>query len=434
MTPNLRVYLPFGMAIPMVLLLLVACTKVKEPTLEATPVVCGLDEINAAALSVARLETELGTGTGFLIDEDTMVTARHVTEGSDDVLIEFADGTFDHGRAVESLSLDIAVVRLAEPRPGLGLEWGHSSTVRPGETVTAIGYPLGSTGDPTLTKGTVSRFTRSSDGVEYIQTDAALNFGNSGGPLLDECGRVLGIVTLKAEGAEGIALAMVADQARGEAERIASLPPAPIPSRTPTPLPSATRVAFTPTVIKVTIPPTPEVVQWGASATWDYVMSGLIADCESPVATIECALRHIEARGANPEVRAFLIANEAFLTQFDEYGVVDFGRISAPWINMARGEPVFLNGDFGLLHPHMLLPDDWAQRPSYTNVASGAFAFFEYAMLKSADTSGDGQTFILAIPIKKGRAGPPLGYLNVEYRFDSSGRLSGVTVLPYMVD
>jgi S1-C subfamily serine protease len=94
---------------------------VSEPIATSTPYVCGLDDIHEASRSVVRLETETGSGTGFLIDADTVVTARHVVaDAAEWVLIQFADGTVDAGRPLQSPNLDLAVLRLSKPRPELG--------------------------------------------------------------------------------------------------------------------------------------------------------------------------------------------------------------------------------------------------------------------------------------------------------------------------
>jgi serine protease Do len=73
--------------------------------------------------------------------------------------------------------------------------WGDSDTLRPGERLIAIGYALGFTGEPTVTSGVFSG-RRDFQGQTYVQTDTAINQGNSGGPLLNLKGEVIGIIDL----------------------------------------------------------------------------------------------------------------------------------------------------------------------------------------------------------------------------------------------
>jgi serine protease Do len=103
----------------------------------------------------------------------------------------------------ETLDLALVDVRGANATP---LEIADASLLEPGEKVVLIGAPQGM--DYTVHEGIVSHLGRNLYGVGYIQIDAAVNPGNSGGPLLDEWGQVVGVVTLKAEGADGIGFAL----------------------------------------------------------------------------------------------------------------------------------------------------------------------------------------------------------------------------------
>jgi putative serine protease PepD len=141
-----------------------------------------------------------GTGTGWVYDEaGHIVTNEHVIEGATKVTVKFADGTEEPATVVGSdRSTDVAVLALDDaskaPAP---LSLGSTKTVEVGDPVIAIGSPFGLQG--TLTSGIVSALDRTitaPDGFTIdgaIQTDAALNPGNSGGPLLDGRGRVLGV-------------------------------------------------------------------------------------------------------------------------------------------------------------------------------------------------------------------------------------------------
>jgi S1-C subfamily serine protease len=205
---------------------------------------CTTDLIERATRGVVRLENRVGSGSGFLVSETLIVTNEHVVEGSTRSDVQFADGSRGTGNVVAiSDRYDVALLRLTSPKPGIALAWGDSGGLKNLDSLIAIGYPLGLTGPPSLAKGSVSRLIRTRSGFEFIQTDAAVNEGNSGGPLLNECGAVVGIVTFKAKEAEGIGLAQTSNQVRPEVEKLSSQPISnPLPNtpqierpKTPTP-------------------------------------------------------------------------------------------------------------------------------------------------------------------------------------------------------
>ncbi len=145
----------------------------------------------------------LQSGSGVIIDarEGVLVTNNHVVEGGGKFTVDMTDGRlFDAVLIGTDKATDIAVLRI-QPREGETLnlsqvETVDSDTLRTGDLAFAVGYPLGL--DQTLTMGVISGLGRSGlgDAVEdYIQTDAAVNSGNSGGPLLDSRGRLIGINT-----------------------------------------------------------------------------------------------------------------------------------------------------------------------------------------------------------------------------------------------
>src|SRR3954467_3970909 len=188
-----------------------------SPAVFATPsAACPTDAFDRAVKGTVRLESRNVTGTGFLISDSVVVTNRHVIEnGGGPITVQFADGGKGAGTvAGTSDILDVALVRLSTPALALPLTWGNSDTLKSLDTVVAVGYPLGFTGPPSLAKGYVSRVLTSNTGVPLIQTDAAVNEGNSGGPLLNECGAVVGLITLKAVGSEGIGLAQTSIKVR----------------------------------------------------------------------------------------------------------------------------------------------------------------------------------------------------------------------------
>lgn len=192
---------------------------VSVPTTTAAK--CDAQSIAKAEQAAVRIEWPyVRTGSGFLLDADTIVTNAHVVEGTRSVDLQFADLTKGRGTVVAvSRTLDLALVRPDRVPSASGLAWGDSSKLDVTQDIYAIGFPKGLTGRPIVTKGTVSRFTTES-GVEMIQTDAAINPGNSGGPLVDICGKVIGVVTLKYTSAEGIGYAQSQRQVQPEVEAL----------------------------------------------------------------------------------------------------------------------------------------------------------------------------------------------------------------------
>ena len=157
-----------------------------------------------------------GAGTGFLIDADGFVlTNHHVIEGADRIVVRLDDGRQLRAEPVGSdPDTDIALIRLQAPGPFPYATLGDSDRLRVGEWVVAIGNPLAY--EHTVTVGVVSfigrkLFDRSLD--RYIQTDAAINFGNSGGPLINTRGEVIGINAAISSRAANIGFAVPSNQA-----------------------------------------------------------------------------------------------------------------------------------------------------------------------------------------------------------------------------
>jgi len=139
-------------------------------------------------------------GTGFVYDrQGDIVTASHVVSGATKISVRFKDGTIAKATLVGSdPSTDTAVIRVSVPAPTLTpIALGDSSSVAPGEGVLAIGSPFGYA--ESITAGIVSAIDRDITAPNNfaipntIQTDAAINHGNSGGPLIDASGRVIGV-------------------------------------------------------------------------------------------------------------------------------------------------------------------------------------------------------------------------------------------------
>ena len=146
-------------------------------------------------------DAPVATGSGFVIDADGhIVTNQHVVESADSVTVRFANGDEAQARVVGTdPSTDVALLELEGDRNVTPLELGSPDSLEVGDSVAAIGSPFGLEG--TLTSGIVSaldRDIRAPNGFTIdgaIQTDAALNGGSSGGPLLDSAGRVIGIAS-----------------------------------------------------------------------------------------------------------------------------------------------------------------------------------------------------------------------------------------------
>jgi serine protease Do len=157
-----------------------------------------------------------GAGTGFLIDDKGYIlTNHHVIDGADRILVRLTDGrTLRAERVGSDPDTDIALIRVESPKPLAYAPLGNSDTLRVGEWVCAIGNPLAY--EHTVTVGVVSfvgrkLFDQSLD--NYIQTDAAINFGNSGGPLINARGEVIGINAAISSRASNIGFAVPINQA-----------------------------------------------------------------------------------------------------------------------------------------------------------------------------------------------------------------------------
>ncbi len=144
--------------------------------------------------------TQEGTGSGFVYDRNGhIVTNFHVIQSAEELHVSFANGDIRGAELVGAdPSNDLAVIRVeGNPDDLEPLEIGDSGNLEVGRFVVAIGHPFGL--DQTLTTGVVSGLGRVIDSPdqgfigEIIQTDAAINRGNSGGPLLDLDGRVIGV-------------------------------------------------------------------------------------------------------------------------------------------------------------------------------------------------------------------------------------------------
>lgn len=157
-----------------------------------------------------------GLGSGFMISEKHVITAAHVVKVPERLQIQFEDGEVIPAKVVSSYkSADIALLELFRPRfNAVTVKLGNSDELKIGEQIFIVGAPYGLTSS--LSSGYVSSFRRTNLGknpfttTEFIQTDAAINQGNSGGPMFNLKGEVVGIVsyiTTQSGGFDGIGYA-----------------------------------------------------------------------------------------------------------------------------------------------------------------------------------------------------------------------------------
>jgi S1-C subfamily serine protease len=170
------------------------------------------------------LDGSKGEASGVVIDRHgVIVTNNHVVRGARSLTVSFNDGRHEHAVPARVLgtaaSRDLAIIRV-ELDDLIPVPLGRSSKLRLGDSVLAIGFPLDLGGGPTVTEGIVSgldRTVHADDGPDLqglLQTDAAINPGNSGGALVNAAGRLIGINTIAATGAENIGFAIAIDGAR----------------------------------------------------------------------------------------------------------------------------------------------------------------------------------------------------------------------------
>ncbi len=164
-------------------------------------------------------------GSGFIIDKDgIVVTNNHVIQGAEDIFVT-VNGEKEYEAEIvgaDPLS-DIAVLRIKSEEKFFPVKFGNSDTARVGDWVIAIGNPFGLGG--TVTSGIISARNRSiglSRYEDYIQTDASINSGNSGGPLFDMNGDVIGINTaiLGQSGSIGIGFSIPSNSAKKVIEQL----------------------------------------------------------------------------------------------------------------------------------------------------------------------------------------------------------------------
>jgi serine peptidase DegS len=178
-------------------------------------------ELFGNVLPLYRQRIERTLGSGVIVDaQGHIVTNYHVIANAQAIRVQLADGRIATPRVVGvDPDTDLAVLQINLPHLPV-IAFGQSSQVRVGDVVLAIGNPLGLS--QTVTNGIVSATGREELGIsafdDFIQTDAPINFGNSGGALINSNGQLIGIntaIVAKNLGVEGIGFAIPVDMVRG---------------------------------------------------------------------------------------------------------------------------------------------------------------------------------------------------------------------------
>ena len=158
--------------------------------------------IQSIKVSILKVQSNAGNGTGFVVSKQGhILTCAHVLVGDRFQIIS------EHGypRSVEVLgkdeTCDLAIL-YAESLTEPPLTFADPATIAEGQTVYALGHPKGL--DFTLSRGIISNRQRVRGGVSLLQTDVSLNLGNSGGPLVNEQGEVIGVANQILEGGQGL--------------------------------------------------------------------------------------------------------------------------------------------------------------------------------------------------------------------------------------
>src|SRR6266496_898915 len=189
---------------------------------ERTVVIVRTEQIGLAPYPQQGLASSNGLGSGVLISNDRVLTAAHLVESADRTTVEFPQGELIPARVLGcALSADVALLELdRSPANYLAAKLADSDQVAVGDEIFVVGAPYGISN--TLTAGHVSgrravNIKSSKTTVEFLQTDAAVNSGNSGSPVFNLKGEVVGIVTnimSKSGGSEGLAFAATSNTAR----------------------------------------------------------------------------------------------------------------------------------------------------------------------------------------------------------------------------
>lgn len=224
-------------------------SKISDMVEDLSPAIVGITNLQAqsnsslfgsdssGSSSDSSEDTESGSGSGVIFKKENgkayIITNNHVVEGASSLKVSLYDGTAVSAKLVGSDSLtDLAVLQISDDHVTKVASFGDSSDLRTGETVIAIGDPLGKDLSRTVTQGIVSGVDRTvsmstsagQTSINVIQTDAAINPGNSGGPLLNIDGKIVGINSMKIseDDVEGIGFAIPSNDVKPIAEELLS--------------------------------------------------------------------------------------------------------------------------------------------------------------------------------------------------------------------
>nr|WGD59164.1 serine protease HtrA [Bacillus subtilis] len=220
-------------------------SKISDMVEDLSPAIVGITNLQAqsnsslfgSSSSDSSEDTESGSGSGVIFKKENgkayIITNNHVVEGASSLKVSLYDGTEVTAKLVGSDSLtDLAVLQISDDHVTKVANFGDSSDLRTGETVIAIGDPLGKDLSRTVTQGIVSGVDRTvsmstsagETSINVIQTDAAINPENSGGPLLNTDGKIVGINSMKIseDDVEGIGFAIPSNDVKPIAEELLS--------------------------------------------------------------------------------------------------------------------------------------------------------------------------------------------------------------------
>ena len=212
----------------------------KEVTVTDTGIADAVEKLYDAVVVVGSYKNGIlsSSGTGFVYEEDNkyayILTNSHVIDGATSIKVKFTNDTIEDVELVGNDSYsDIAVLKVAKDKVIKIAEIGTNENLRVGDTVFAIGAPLDNEYSWTVTRGILSGKDRlvdvsvgntgSADWVmQVIQTDAAINSGNSGGPLANSNGQVIGVTNMKlvSDGVEGMGFAIPIEDAINYAKQL----------------------------------------------------------------------------------------------------------------------------------------------------------------------------------------------------------------------
>jgi S1-C subfamily serine protease len=184
---------------------------------KATAAACApvADAVQRVLTSVVRIETlpdakgEISAGTGFVIGSDIVLTNQHVVAGVDRVYATFISGRRVMGQVlVTNEAQDLALIQ-ADTGQVPAITWGDDRALSRGTPLKAIGYAQDRRGPPSITAGIyLQTYVDPPTGQAYLLTDVSLDHGDSGGPLLNSCGEVVGVNTAKIRSEERAGLSI----------------------------------------------------------------------------------------------------------------------------------------------------------------------------------------------------------------------------------